>query len=154
MYPPTFGGPVNDAQTCQPLADPPTMRTDLPVKCLILPVCTSFRIPQQTLTCEPPPPPPAPLCLWWDGEGRGVGGQAWPARTSQNRYFTLLPHSQRPTYACALYIHNIYYSHGRIISRNVAKYIAFRRRKLLQGRGARGRSSYPQKGSSFNSLQL
>ncbi len=153
MYPPTF----NDTQTCQPLADPPTMRTDPPVKCIILPVCTSFRIPPQTMTCEPPPPPPAPLCLWWDGEGRGGWGAGLARQNipKQVLYFTA-PFTK--AYICMFFLHtqHILFSiqDGRIISRNVAKYIAFRRRKLLQGRGARGRSSCPQKGSSFNSLQL
>jgi hypothetical protein len=72
------------ARTRQPLADPQTMRTDPPVKCIILPVCTSFRIPRQTLTREPPPPPP--LRLRWDGEGGG--GLAHQSIPKQVLYFT------------------------------------------------------------------
>ncbi len=102
------------------------------------PVYTSLGIPRQALTRQKPPP------LRWEGEGRGWGaGQA--LQSIPSRYFTLLPHLQM-AYICTWFIHTQrFYSQNRasrgVIS-SVAKYITFRRRKLLQGRGVRGQSSH------------
>jgi hypothetical protein len=77
----------------------------------------------------------------------GGGGRARPAKASQAGNF-LLPPCKWPTYVCASYIHNvsILNTEWRDHLKSVVKYITFRRRKLLQGRGVRGQSSHPKGG--------
>ena len=94
------------------------------------------------------PPPPPPLRLWWDGEGRGVGGGPGPPEhPKQVLYFTAplanglhmhVPH----TYTMFLFS----IQGGKVILKSVAKYITFRRRKLLQSRWVRGQSSHSRGG--------
>jgi hypothetical protein len=107
---------------------------------------------------DPPVPPPPPPQLRLRGDREGEGGEADQARQSiPNRYINFTARSQMAyIYTCLMHVQHILFSTQvrKIVSRNVLKYIRFRRRKLLQRRGARGQSSYPQNGIIFNRLHL
>ncbi len=114
---PFLNVPANFWRTCQRRTDPPTFSG--PANDAHGPASEMYNSASMYFIQNSPadpdlrtPPPPSrttlPL-LRWRGEG-GLGA-GLPARASQNRYFTLLPHSQRPTYACALYIHTGWKNH-------------------------------------------
>ncbi len=81
--------------------------------------------------------------------GDREGGGADQARQSiPNRYINFTARLQMACiYTCPMHVQHILFSTQvrKFVSRNVAKYITFRRRKLLQRRGARGQS--PKMGS-------
>jgi hypothetical protein len=80
------------------------------------------------------------------GEGVG-GGPGPPEHPKQILYFTAP--LTNGLYMHVLYIYATFLfsiQSGGIILKSVAKYITFRRRELLQGRGVRGQSSHSKRG--------
>jgi hypothetical protein len=82
-----------------------------------------------------------------EGVGGGPGVQGAPEHTKQVLYFTaplangLHMHMLQIYTTLLLSIQSV-----GIILKSVAKYITFRRRKLLEGRGVRGQSSHSKRG--------
>jgi hypothetical protein len=95
----------------------------------------------------PPPPPPTTPTPTRQKGGWGAGGPGLPEHPKQVLYFTApftngLHMHVLHTYSTFLFL----IQSGRIILKSIAKYITFRRRKLLQGRGVRSQSSHSKGG--------